>query len=169
MLGHIWLFCNPMDVAHQAPLPMGFSRQEYCSRLPFPSPGDLSNSGIKPVSPALAGRVFTTEPPGKPSQISSYLFSSIQNLAINWMWESTESNVQSCRPECIKWWYHSGKQKRQFINWKLCWSVQFHTLHFKICVGHPGEIQQALGNMEPDFRSDIDTVGNLEQRGDIVY
>ena len=44
---------------------MGFPRLENWSRLPFPSPGDLSNPLIKPVSPALAGRFFTTEPPGK--------------------------------------------------------------------------------------------------------
>ena len=53
-------------VAHQAPLSMGFSRQEYWSGLPFPSPGDLPNSGVKPMSPALAGGFFTTVPPGKP-------------------------------------------------------------------------------------------------------
>ena len=51
---------------HQAPLSMEFTRQEYKSGLPFPSPGDLPDPGIKPVSPALAGRLFTTEPPGKP-------------------------------------------------------------------------------------------------------
>ena len=45
---------------------MGFPRQEYWSGLPFPSPGDLPNPGIEPLSPALAGRFFTTEPPGKP-------------------------------------------------------------------------------------------------------
>ena len=45
--------CNPMDYAvYQAPLSMGFSMQEYWSGLPCPSPGDLPNSGIKPVSPA---------------------------------------------------------------------------------------------------------------------
>ena len=47
-------------VACQASLSMGFSRQEYCSGLPFPSPGDLPNPGIKPVPPALAGEFFTT-------------------------------------------------------------------------------------------------------------
>ena len=46
------------------PLSMGFSRQEYCSGLPFPPPGDLPPPGIKPVSPALAEGFFTTEPPG---------------------------------------------------------------------------------------------------------
>ena len=51
------------------PLSMAFSRQEYCSCLPFPLPGNLPDPGIKslsPVSPALAGRYFATEPPVKP-------------------------------------------------------------------------------------------------------
>ena len=59
--------CDPWTVALQAPQSMEFFRQEYWSRLPFPTPGDLSNPGIEPaslVSPALAGRVFTTVPPG---------------------------------------------------------------------------------------------------------
>ena len=55
---------TPWTVAHQASLSMGFSRQEYWSGLPFPSPEDLSDPGIKLISPALAGRFFTTEPPG---------------------------------------------------------------------------------------------------------
>ena len=49
---------------------MGFSRQEHCSGLTFPSPGDLSRPRIEPASPALAGRSFTTEPAGKPSDLS---------------------------------------------------------------------------------------------------
>ena len=50
MLNHVWLFFTPWTVAHQAPLSMGFPRQEYWSWLPFPPPGDLLDSGIKPVS-----------------------------------------------------------------------------------------------------------------------
>ena len=65
---------NPLQphglyVAHQTPLSMEFSKQEYRSGLPFPILGDLPNPGIKPtslVSPALAGRFFTTVPSGKP-------------------------------------------------------------------------------------------------------
>ena len=57
---------TPWTVAHQAPLSMGFPRQEYWSGLPCPSPGDLSKSGVEPVSPALAGGFFTSEPPGRP-------------------------------------------------------------------------------------------------------
>ena len=56
-------FETPWTVACQAPLSMGFPRQEYWSGLPFPSPGDVPDPGIKPTSPALAGRFFTTEPP----------------------------------------------------------------------------------------------------------
>ena len=57
-------FVTPGTVACQAPLSMGFPRQEYWSGLPFPSPGDLSDPGIEPKSPALAGLFYTTEPPG---------------------------------------------------------------------------------------------------------
>ena len=46
---------TPCSVAHQTPLSMGFFRQEYCSQLPFPFPGDLPDLGIKSESPALAG------------------------------------------------------------------------------------------------------------------
>jgi len=51
---------------------MGFSRQEYCSGLPFPSSGDLLDPGIEPVPPALAGEFFITEPPGKPQQLCTW-------------------------------------------------------------------------------------------------
>ena len=56
----------PWTVAHQAPLFMEFSRQEYWSGLPFPSPWDLPDSGIKPKSLALQADGLTSEPPGKP-------------------------------------------------------------------------------------------------------
>ena len=58
--------CDHIDfVAHQVPQSMGFSRQEYWSGLPFPCPGDLSDPGMEPASPALAGGFFSIEPPGK--------------------------------------------------------------------------------------------------------
>ena len=56
----------PWTVAHQAPLSMGFSRQEYWSGLPCPSRGDLPDPGMEPVSSALPGGFFTAKPPGKP-------------------------------------------------------------------------------------------------------
>ena len=60
------LFATPWTVAYQAPSSMRFSRQKYWSGLPFPSPGDLPDPGIKPGSPALQVDVLTSEPPGKP-------------------------------------------------------------------------------------------------------
>ena len=57
---------TPWTVAYQAPLSMGFSRQEYWRGLPFPSPGDLPDPGIKPRSPALQADALPSEPPGKP-------------------------------------------------------------------------------------------------------
>ena len=56
------LFAIPWTVAYQAPPSMGFSRQEYWSGLPFPSPGDLPDPGIKPGSPALQADALTSEP-----------------------------------------------------------------------------------------------------------
>ena len=67
------LFVTPWTVACQAPLSMGFSRQECWSGLPFPSPGDLPNSVIEPGSPALQADSLPSEPPGKPSHMSNAL------------------------------------------------------------------------------------------------
>ena len=66
---------TPWTVTSQAPLSMGFPRKEYWSGLPFPSPGDLPNPGIKtasPESPALAGGFSTTELPEKPKYYILY-------------------------------------------------------------------------------------------------
>ena len=65
-LSHVPLFVIPWTVIYQASLSMGFSRQEYWSGLPFPSPGDLPDPRIKPRSPALQADALPSEPPGKP-------------------------------------------------------------------------------------------------------
>ena len=69
MLSRVQLFAIPWTVAHQAPLSMGFPRQEDWNGLQFLSQGDLFYSGIEPVFPALAGGFLTSEPPGKPKHI----------------------------------------------------------------------------------------------------
>ena len=66
LLSRVQLFATPWTVAYQALPSMGFSRQEYWSGLPFPSPGDLPNSGIEPRSPALQTDALPSEPPEKP-------------------------------------------------------------------------------------------------------
>ena len=58
--------CNPMDGGYKTPPSMEFSRQEYWSGLPFPSPGDLPDAGIKPRSPTLQADALPAEPQGKP-------------------------------------------------------------------------------------------------------
>ena len=73
-LSWVQLFATPWTIAHQAPLSLGFSRQEYCSGLPFPPPGDLPGLGIETASPSLAGRCFTTEPPGASTYINFSFF-----------------------------------------------------------------------------------------------
>ena len=63
---HVRLFEIPGTVVRQVPLSMEFSRQEFWSELPFPSPGDLPNPGIEPGSPTLQADSLLSEPPGKP-------------------------------------------------------------------------------------------------------
>ena len=65
---------TPWTVAYQAPLPMGFSRQECWSGLPFPSPGDLPDPGIEPGSPTLQADALPSEPPGKASEAEVDVF-----------------------------------------------------------------------------------------------
>ena len=92
---------KPWTVAHQAPLSMGFSRQEYWSGLPYPPPGDLLKPGIKLVFPAysaLAGGFLTTEPPGKSSRLQTLTLNGPQtppyrclNSEFNSAWTSVSS------------------------------------------------------------------------------
>ena len=65
LLSRVQLFETPWTVAYQAPPSMGFSRQEYWSGLPFPSPEDLPDPGIEPESPTLQADALPSEPPGK--------------------------------------------------------------------------------------------------------
>ena len=87
LLSRVWLFATPWTVAYQVPLSMGFSRQEYWSGLPFPSPGDLSNPGIGPGSlrtPALAGGFFTTRASWEAPESESEVAESLRLFATPW-------------------------------------------------------------------------------------
>ena len=104
---------TPWTVAHQAPLSIGFSRQKYWSRLPFPPPGDLPDPGIEPaslVSPALAGRFFTTEPPGNPlgpseseSESHSVMSDSLQLHELYSPWTSPSQNTGVGSLSLLQW------------------------------------------------------------------
>ena len=95
-LSCVWLFATPWTVAQQAPLSMGFPRQEYWSGFPFPSPGDLPHTGMEPESPTVAGGFFTTEPPGRPPA-SCFLFHTAGAL---WFLDALPI---WCRPEPSAW------------------------------------------------------------------
>ena len=74
-LSRVRLFATPWTAGYQAPPSMEFSKQEYWSGLPFPSPGDLPNPGIEPGSPSFQADALTFEPPGKvPSKMYSVVF-----------------------------------------------------------------------------------------------
>ena len=77
-LSHVRLSATLWTVAYQASS-MGFSRQEYWSSLPFPSPGDHPNPGIEPGSPALEADTLTSEPPGKPQRKDNQLHNNSVN------------------------------------------------------------------------------------------
>ena len=69
-LSRVRHFATPWTLAYQAPPSIGFSRQEYWSGLPFPTPGDHPNPGIEPTSPTLAGGFFITVLPEKTQEPS---------------------------------------------------------------------------------------------------
>ena len=87
---HVRLFATLWTVASQAPLYVGFSRQGYWSGLPFPSPGDPPDPEIKPSSPALAGRLFTPEPPEKPC----VCFTTVRKIKVGM--EMSPTSLGSC-------------------------------------------------------------------------
>ena len=89
ILNHVRLLVTPWTVACQAPLSMEFSRKEYWSGFPFPSPGDLPHLGSEPGSPALQSDFFTTEPPGEPSPSSGPAVSmaAANLIELAWLWQ----------------------------------------------------------------------------------
>ena len=88
LLSCVQLFATPWTVTYQAPLSMGFYRQEYWSGLPFPSPGDLPNPGIKPGSPALQADALPSEP-GKLIPKEDYLdgITESVDMSLSKLWE----------------------------------------------------------------------------------
>ena len=102
------ILATPWTAACQAPLSMGFPRQEYWSGLPFPSPGDLPNPGTEPVSPALAGRFITNESPRMPCLLTERMNEQPrwECPACDWMWNAaTQKSGLDCR------WRYQGRQQ----------------------------------------------------------
>ena len=116
-LSRVQLCDPPWTVAHQAPLSMGFFRQEHWSGMPFPSPeGGLPDPGIEPPFPALAGEFFTTEPPGKPLHIMSFCL-----------------NITGWQLRSI---CHFFPEKWSFLASQLCWAGVPSTHTCTPCLAH---------------------------------
>ena len=129
-------FVTPWIVACQAPLSMGFPRQEYWSGLPFSSPGDFPDPEIKPTSPALAGRVFTTEPPGKPPRkhcvptqcetlhISGSHPLSAKDIPQSVRWPKHFPNISKALGDMVgrRWWWSSLVGKQHYSHHFFPWS-----------------------------------------------
>ena len=92
-LSPVWLFVTPWTVAYQVPLSVGFSRQEYWSGLPCPSPGDLPDTGIEPRSPVLQADALPSELPEKPNKRSHSKEEPPQ-------WEAQASEPEEQPPTC---------------------------------------------------------------------
>ena len=116
-LGHVGLCASLWTAARQAPLSMGFPRQEYWTGLPFPSPEDLPGPGSELLSPVFAGRFFTTEPPGKPR--STLTLTPFKEQACALLWEQAKEPVPrfgSPKFHCIR---GSNKVLPEFLVWPL--------------------------------------------------
>ena len=104
-LSRVRLFATPWTVAYQAPQSMGFSRQEYWSGLPFPSPADLPNPGIEPGSPALQTDALPSEALGKPdSRLGS--FKNLRPLSVanvpDFLLGKNRKNKQTKENQCAR-------------------------------------------------------------------
>ena len=109
LLSHVRLFVTPWTVAHQAPPTMGFSRQEYWSGLPFPSPGDLPNPGIEPRSPTLYADAILSHQGSLRiySRILTQMFCKLYKNGVG------GSNLKLQR-QVREVWNYSGKQLREY-------------------------------------------------------
>ena len=120
----VWLFATQWTVARQAPLSMGFSRQEYWSGLPCPPPGELPDPGIKPeslMSPALAGGFFTTsttwEAPTRGRECNNYPWRSFMSLRqVFCILESTVWRLSVLGCACVSQCVHVYAQKPSCVS-----------------------------------------------------
>ena len=108
-LSRVLLFATPRAVAYQAPPSMEFSREEYWNGLPFPSPGDLPDSGIEPGTPALQADALPSEPPGPrikpvfPSLAGGFLC--LSTAPPGKPWKGILSGILDWKPEQSTWLY----------------------------------------------------------------
>ena len=112
LLSHAGLFVTSWTVAYKAPLSTEFSRQEYWSGLPFPSPGDLPDPGIEPRSPSLQADTLLSEPPGKPlGYLKLILYLSFLGSNI-FLFTSGIPSLWDLMPDDLRWsWCNKNRNK----------------------------------------------------------
>ena len=157
VFSHVQLFVTPWTVAHQPPLSTEFSNQEHWSGFPFPTAGDLPNQGIKPVPPAMAGRFFIPEPPGK---LKCSIISSVSLSSAPW----TESkrfpfifsaakekqiNKQQQQQNYLWTWYLTPLNKCKSKN-----NSPVHSETFFLRVGGESEVRRASEKSLPHLQGD---------------
>ena len=155
-LSRVRLFVIPWTVAYQAPPSMGFSRQEYWSGLPFPSPGDLPDPGIESGCPALQANALTSEPPSLQISVSQAVF-----LGRHKLLKLTQEKVEKLKKKkrsytkgtltvvLMKWWF----LKRPPVKMISCWtppSIGAQMLKWFPCLHG-----QALGSNVPSLNPSL--------------
>ena len=103
MLSHVQVFATPWTIACQAPLSMEFSRPEYWSGLPHPTPVDLPNPEIEPRSPALQADSLLAEPQGKPKNTGVSSLSLLQRIILT---QESNQGLLHCRQILYQLSYH---------------------------------------------------------------
>ena len=127
-------------IACQAPLSMGFPRQEYWIGLPFPSRGDLSNPGIKPLSPASSGEFLTAEPPRKPPDYNPLAWwILLHNDRKRWH-QTIKEGSSLCKAKERRGWWIWGKEKYRPIH-----VLVSEALHIKLSSGCSWRMELEIG------------------------
>ena len=164
-LSRVQIFVTSWTIAYQAPPSMGFSRHEYWSGLPFPSPGGLPDLGIKPGSPTLEANALTSEPPGKTnlvSQLLSYCFLLTFSTSCYYFWISNSLkgkealNVRLISSNSFSVWDFSPQVLAALVP---LWYLQIDCFNFKFCSCFPVVFCCKIGMQEtaPLLRAELAT------------
>ena len=118
----VWLFATPWTVAHQAPLSMGFSRQEYWSGLPCPPPVDLSDPGIEPASPASPSLQADSLPLShwRSPELNTVLSNTSQNLVVFFRWFSLKVELIMIQDHLFNFSFMSPQKVAIFSSYLFC-------------------------------------------------
>ena len=126
---------------------MGFSRQEYQGGLPFPSPGDLPDPGIRPGSPALQAEALPSEPPGKPSSKAVTILRKLHNWVTDFSLENMYQHLQD-----------------NFLNFKKTHQITVRTIHFKEADSQPEMVFSQEFSFHISIASDMQMTPPLWQK-----